>query len=197
MKFTLILSAAATKLMESNTRLRVKNTTRGGKTYVALRPSFRCKKTNHMVRVVDHTSEDGTVAKAAHFSEKLLKAAGAPTLENGEYYMRDVGYGWFLIESIPDQAEVSELETIQVIDHCAPDGYDDEPEEKAKATETPKAEAEDDDGTPAVSLRNFQFPAMAPAALAEDESEPTVAHTEHESTPVVETPKEEVAEVTA
>lgn len=182
MNFTLLLSTAATKLLEANTRLRVKHTARGGKNYVAIRPSFRCKKTNHMVRVVDHTMEDGSTVKAAHFSEKLLKAAGAPSHEAGEYYLRDVGYGWYLIESIPEQADASELETIQVIAHCPPAGYDDEPAETVKASKVEDAPQEPDDGTPAVSLRTFQFPAMAPAPIeSEDapEDEPAIAHTEH------------------
>lgn len=171
MQFTLKLSDLATAVLQKNTRLRVKQQVRAGKTYIAVRPSFRCKKSNHMVRVVDEV-QDGKNVKVAHFRQSILEAADCPKLELGQYYLRDVGYGWFLIESLPEGADPALMELVDLVEFYGPD--EEEPETNTTSEKKTDADEEDDglvkDGTPAVGIRNFMFN-LTPAAAREDEEE--------------------------
>lgn len=177
MQFSMILASSAATILGSNTRLRVKKQSRAGKDYIAIRPSFRCKKTNHMVRVVAHEHE-GEQCQAVHFSAAFLESASCKAVEPGQYYLRDVGYGWYLIAEIPEGADVNDLVLVDLIDHCAPENYedsttrsqDDKDEPVAKNSEDDEASDEHTDAA-AVSLRTFQFPAMAPAQMATTEEQ--------------------------
>lgn len=212
MQFSLILSTSAAALMKGNSRLRIKNQARGGKNYIAVRPSFRCKKTNHMVRVVEQEVGE-TKITAAHFSEAVLKAAGCPELAHGQRYMRDVGYGWYLLEEIPEGADVADLDLVELIEFCGPEGSDDEGDASSDTDGDTKAETADDakaekqeteEVKGAVDFKDFKFPSMAPVGMPADTEEvkattgdSAIAHTEHEKVAEETTATSETAPETA
>lgn len=92
--FVLQFNATAVESLGDNTRLRVKMIRRGGKDYLALRPSYRVSGKNQMVRV----SKSGDQV-TAEIPLDLLEKENLPKLEEGAvYYFTSIGYGWYLLK---------------------------------------------------------------------------------------------------
>lgn len=104
------LNSAATALMGTNTRLRVKKMTRGGVDLLALRPSYRVSGKN--VKVLVDKAEDGT--STVVIDETTISGAGAPVPAIGtQYKLVDVGYGWLTVKAVEGEDATPELLTVE------------------------------------------------------------------------------------
>lgn len=104
------LNSAATALMGTNTRLRVKKMTRGGVDLLALRPSYRVSGKN--VKVLVDKAEDGT--SSVVIDDAVITGAGAPVPAIGtQYKLVDVGYGWLTVKAVEGEDATPELITVE------------------------------------------------------------------------------------
>lgn len=98
MGHTLKFNPAAVKALAGNTRVRLLTKTRGGETFVALRPSYRVAGKNVQLRIDAVEGEKHQLADMPKAVMALIE--GLPELKNNtHYHMEDIGYQWFILKA--------------------------------------------------------------------------------------------------